>query len=285
MTLNIAPTTSNTIIAIAETKTEEPKSLNPSTLTRVLHHSRVTTDFDAHRFKAAAAQQLQPQQRSQVTDTRLIASPYNSAAHLLDISALERQDRLFALALTYLKPTRADYATAGYRESFNWTEVFELLSAFSEAEDHIWTRRTYYVVIFRSVLLPDVDSDYLYALDAHSHREAMASGGLLKYWFGAKDGMERNLATCEYCSNFPFHPLFLCLLGWAMANRGSDLYICLGIWRNRDDARLGGRGPWHARARAAGSVLYEQILFTTLGLTIEDGVESWNLSDWKEDAA
>ncbi|OGE56655.1 hypothetical protein PENARI_c003G04177 [Penicillium arizonense] len=253
MTLNIAPTTSNTTITIAETKPKEPKSLKPSTLTRVLHHSHVTTDFDAHRFKAAAAQQLQPQQRSQETDTHLIASPYNSAAHLLDISALERQDRLFALALTYLKPTRADYATAGYTESFNWTEVFELLRAFSEAEDHTWKRRTYYVVIFRSVLLPDVDSDYLYALDAHSHREAMASGGLLKYWFGAKDGLERNLATC--------------------------------IWRNRDDARLGGQGPWHARARAAGSVLYEQIVFTTLGLTIGDGVESWNLSDWKEDAA
>jgi hypothetical protein len=70
-----------------------------------------------------------------------------------------------------------------------------------------------------------------------------------------------------------------------LANRGSDLYICLGIWRNREDARLGGQGPWHARARAAGSVLYEQIVFTTLGLTIGDGVESWNLSDWKEDAA
>ncbi|KAJ5767020.1 uncharacterized protein N7511_004636 [Penicillium nucicola] len=251
MTFHIASTT-NTATTITETKPKEPVSPHGSPLTQIIHHSHVTTDFDPHRFNAAAAQQLQPRRKSQVTDTRLIASPYNSANHLLDISTLEQQDRLFALALSYLKPTRVDYATAAYTESFNWTEVFELLKAFSDAENHAWKRRSYYVVIFRSVLLPDVDSEYLYALDAHSHREAMASGGLLKYWFGAKDDLGRNLATC--------------------------------IWRNRDDARLGGRGPWHARARAAGSVLYEQILFTTLGLNIADGVGSWDLSDWKEDA-
>jgi hypothetical protein len=55
-----------------------------------------------------------------------------------------------------------------------------------------------------------------------------------------------------------------------------------GIWRNREDARKGGQGPWHARARAAGTKMYEQILFITLGLNIGDGVGSWDLSDWKE---
>lgn len=30
--------------------------------------------------------------------------------------------------------------------------------------------------------------------------------------------------------------------------------------------------------------MYEEIKFTTLRLDIEDGVQSWNLSDWKEDA-
>ncbi|KAJ5301949.1 hypothetical protein N7508_006812 [Penicillium antarcticum] len=253
MTLKTASTTTNTTITITETNPKESVPPRTSPLTQILHHSHVTTDFDPHRFQAAAAQQLQPRRKSQETDTRLITSPYNSATHLLDISKLEQQDRLLALALTYLKPTRADYATAPYTESFNWTEVFELLKAFSESEDLTWKRRSYYVVIFRSTLLPDVDSDYLYALDAHSHREAMASGGLLKYWFGAKDELGRNLATC--------------------------------IWRNQDDARLGGRGPWHARARAAASVVYEQILFTTLWLSIGDGVGSWDLSDWKENAA
>lgn len=57
----------------------------------------------------------------------------------------------------------------------------------------------------------------------------------------------------------------------------------IGIWRNRNDARLGGRGPWHARARLAARELYEQIVFSTLKLDIEDGVKSWKLSEWTEE--
>ncbi|KAJ5794181.1 hypothetical protein N7457_000780 [Penicillium paradoxum] len=236
---------------------DERKDREFSSVPRLLHHSHVTTDFDPLRFDAAASLQLQFQFESKYseteTDTRLIASPYNDIPHLLDLAALETQDRLFALALTYLKPTCDDYATAAYTESFNWTEVFDLLKAFSQAEDHTWTSQSYYVVIFRSRLLPDIDSDRLYELDAHSHQEAIASGGLLKYWFGAKNDKNQNLATC--------------------------------IWRSRNDARLGGRGPWHAQARAAATVMYEQISFTTLRLGIADGVDSWKLSGWKENTA
>jgi hypothetical protein len=154
------------------------------------------------RFEAAASLQLElPLEREYPdteTDTRLIASPYNSVPHLLDVSELEQQDRLFALALAYLKTIRDDYAIAEYTESFNWTDVFDLLRTFSQAEGHTWTAQSYYVVIFRSILLPDIDSERLYDLDAHSHQEAVASGGLLKYWFGAKNDQHRNLATCEY---------------------------------------------------------------------------------------
>ncbi|CAI7610769.1 unnamed protein product [Penicillium glandicola] len=235
---------------------DKDKGQEVSTLIRLLHHSHITTEFDPLRFEAAASLQLklllERKYPDTEKDTQLIASPYNSVPHLLDISALERQDRLFALALAYLKPIRDDYATAEYTESFNWTEVFDLLRTLSQAENHTWTSQSYYVVIFRSILLPDIDSDRLYDLDAHSHQEAIASGGLLKYWFGAKNDEHRNLATC--------------------------------IWRSRNDARLGGRGPWHAQARAAAAVMYKEIRFTTLRLDIEDGVQSWKLSDWKEDA-
>ncbi|OQD79643.1 hypothetical protein PENANT_c046G03185 [Penicillium antarcticum] len=235
MTLKTASTTTNTTITITETNPKESVPPRTSPLTQILHHSHVTTDFDPHRFQAAAAQQLQPRRKSQETDTRLITSPYNSATHLLDISKLEQQDRLLALALTYLKPTRADYATAPYTESFNWTEVFELLKAFSESEDLTWKRRSYYVVIFRSTLLPDVDSDYLYALDAHSHREAMASGGLLKYWFGAKDELGRNLATCEYGLFVPFSY-------FVGDSSGLYLFQVFGGIRMMLDLVVGGRG-------------------------------------------
>ena len=167
----------------------------------------MTKDFDELRFQAAAALQVQwpaTEQKSPAgeSDTRLIASPYNEAPHLLDLDSLDRQSRLLSLALAFFKPVRDDYATAGYLDSFNWSEVFDLLKAFAAAEEHTWTRQSFYVVSFRSILLPDVDQDHLYALDAYSHQEAVASGGLLKYWFGKKDGHERNLATCEYTRDF-----------------------------------------------------------------------------------
>lgn len=175
----------------------------PTNLNSLHHHSSITKEFDPLLFEAAASLQLQSQlklqnSQSEQDSTHLIASPYNDPSHLLDISALDHQDRIFALALTYLKPIRNDYATAAYTESFNWDEVFSLVKSFSEAENRPWKAQSYYVVIFRSILLPDADGDRLYALDAHSHREAIASGGLLKYWFGSKNAERRNLATCEY---------------------------------------------------------------------------------------
>lgn len=179
---------------------------NSPILSRLLSHTLVTKDFDEHRFKAAASRQISwpiedQSISSDETDSRLIASPYNEVPHLLNLNSLDTQSRLLSLAFAFFKPIRDDYATAGYLESFNWTEVFDLLKAFSKAEGHSWTKQSFYLVSFRSILLPNVDQDRLYALDAYSHQEATTSGGLLKYWFGAKNDKQQNLATCEYfCS-------------------------------------------------------------------------------------
>ncbi|KAF3385395.1 hypothetical protein F1880_002244 [Penicillium rolfsii] len=219
-------------------------------------HTHISSDFDDLKFNAAASLQLQwsreEQQSTALTsdDTRLIASPYNGALHLLDLETLDTQSRLLALALSFFKPVRDDYATGDYLESFNWTEVFDLVKSFAKAEGHTWTRQSFYVVSFRSQLQPGVDNDHLHALDAYSHQEAIASGGLLKYWFGTKNEERQNLATC--------------------------------IWRTREDARLGGRGPWHAKARAAAREMYESIVFSTMELVIDDGVKSWHISEWNE---
>ena len=173
-------------------------------LSQLLPHSLVTTDFEELKFNAAASLQLQLHRaelgnlESAITDNRLIASPYNDLPHLLDLDELDSQSRLLALALAFFKPIRDDYATADYLKSFNWEEVFHLLQEFSEIEGHKWTTQTFYVVSFRSRLKPDADQDRLHALDAYSHQEAIASGGLLKYWFGTKNGKHQNLATCKW---------------------------------------------------------------------------------------
>lgn len=170
------------------------------------HHSLITIGSNALQFYAAASLQLKPGPpqdtftQSSLSNERanlLITSPYNAPPHLLDLSTLDIANQLVAKALTIFQPIRDDYATAPYLDSFNWATVVEFLRHLAEEEGYRWTRQSFYVVAFRSRLFDDVDGDRLSDLDAHSHREASQSGGLLKYWFGSKDGENRNLATCK----------------------------------------------------------------------------------------
>ncbi|KAF2217259.1 hypothetical protein CERZMDRAFT_64530 [Cercospora zeae-maydis SCOH1-5] len=186
-----------------------------------------------------------------LTATHLISSPYDDLANQLTLNDLDTPYRLFAFALTAVKPIREDYATAPYLESFNWSEVFALLRELCKQAGFEWKELDFYAVIFRSTLLSGIDRDRLGLLDQMSHQEACASGGLLKYWFGSCDGALRNLATC--------------------------------LWRSREDAAAGGRGPWHAQARAAARTMYKQISFHTHKLVIEDGATSWRLDEHVED--
>ncbi|EEA20580.1 hypothetical protein TMatcc_000571 [Talaromyces marneffei ATCC 18224] len=220
----------------------------------LFHHELVTKDYLLLQFHAAAALQLQfGTQRHELaatSDDRLIASPYNDPGNLLDLKSLETPYQLLAKALTIFKPIRDDYAVAPYIESFNWQAVVDFLRDLSIAEGYQWKRQRFYVVTFRSTLKPVIDNQRLHDLDYHSHQEAMASGGLLKYWFGAKNEKHQNLATC--------------------------------VWRNREDARAGGTGPWHKQARAAVGAMYDNIVFKTLALVIDDHASSWEISDWTD---
>lgn len=195
----------------------------PRQNTLVLHPSFVTQDFDLLRFQAAAQNQL-PSPDSQSTtprstsdsssspspaySTHLISSPYNTPGHYLDLAPLSETSRLFALALTALKPTRPDYATAPYSASLNFDAVLSLLSTLCTSSNFSWPTTSFYLVTFHSQLKPNIDQDWLYKLDFESHREACESGGLLKYWFGGPNGERRNLATCKRLYIFLFETLF-----------------------------------------------------------------------------
>lgn len=240
--------------------------------TLILNPTFITTDFDALRFEAAAYNQL-PSADSQHTtpttpldsdsdsisrslspvySTSLISSPYNAPGHYLDLSTLAKPSRLFALALTALQPTQPAYATSPYTSSLNFDTVLGVLRHLIARETFPWKQTSFYVVVFRSRLRPNIDQDQLYKLDFESHREACESGGLLKYWFGRADldGERRNLATC--------------------------------FWASREDAVRGGAGPWHAKARRAGRELYESIVFSTHRFTVGEGAEAWEFEDWEE---
>ncbi|KAJ5489314.1 hypothetical protein N7539_004204 [Penicillium diatomitis] len=257
MTVDTISPSQRALLLLASVKMQKGKNLHPI-FKSLRPHTEISSEFEQLKFHAAASWQLQLSQdddefsaKEFVPDTRLVASPYNSVPHLLDLDTLDTQSRLLALSLSLFTPVRSDYATGDYLEFFNWPEVFQFLKALAKAGGHAWKKQSFYVVSFRSQLQPGVDNDHLHALDAYSHQEAVSSGGLLKYWFGTKNKDRRNLATC--------------------------------IWRNRDDARLGGRGPWHAKARAAARTMYESIAFSTLELVIGDHVDTWDIREWRND--
>ncbi|KAL1867016.1 hypothetical protein Plec18167_008807 [Paecilomyces lecythidis] len=215
------------------------------------HHSLITANFEQLTFHAAAFLQLKLACQfygAATTDDKLIVSPYNTLPHLLDLKRYDHATQLFSKALTIFKPIREDYAVADYEESFNFAEVFALLKQLAKIEGHTWQKRDFYVVTFRSQLKPNANSDRLFELDSHSHAEATESGGLLKYWYGSKNDELRNLATC--------------------------------FWQSRDDAYAGGKGPWHAKARAAADTWYQSIVFRTYALTIDNNIEGWKFTPY-----
>lgn len=169
----------------------------------VIDPNLLPTEMDLFRFEAEASKQLAIPADSTTASpglsTFLASSPYNSPSHHLDLRRLAAPSLLLAKALTVLQPTRPDYATAPYTTALNWPDVVRTLRALCAAHAQPWTEdRGFYVVVFRSRLKTTADAELLYELDAKSHEEATASGGLLKYWFGKVDGERRNLATCEF---------------------------------------------------------------------------------------
>ena len=126
----------------------------------------------------------------------LIASPYVDQAHLLDLDTLDPQSRLFAIALSKLQLASSDYATVKYEEVFDFTALMTELKLLAQQASVTWQQQDFYVVEFRSTLRENHDGERLSYLDKESHKEAIASGGLLKYWFGQANMDRRNLATC-----------------------------------------------------------------------------------------
>ena len=82
----------------------------------------------------------------------------------------------------------AEAAIALIRRVFNW----DALPALPEDLEAQW-----YGVVFRSARKPGSESTSFYEADRQAHEEAVASGGLLMYWYGAPDpATGENLATC-----------------------------------------------------------------------------------------
>lgn len=110
----------------------------------------------------------------------LVQSPYTDPDHLLDLDTLDNENDLLAQALSVMRHTREDYATAAYTESFNWGEVFAELKRLVRESGRTFKETSFYVVAFRSQIKPSTDTSHLGDLDKAAHAEAVASGGFLK---------------------------------------------------------------------------------------------------------
>ncbi len=165
-----------------------PSSRNrPSTKSSLFDYRLVNPSINALKFDAAASFQLPSahvrncsHEKNESSEDLLVVSPYTSRAHLLDLGTVSKPNQLLAKALTTMKPTREDYATAPYDKAFNWASIMAVLQTLVEEERYEWKEESFYVVVFKSRVPPTTDKTHLGRLDEKSHEEAMGSGGLLK---------------------------------------------------------------------------------------------------------
>ncbi|KAF4583257.1 UPF0643 protein [Ophiocordyceps camponoti-floridani] len=183
-------------------------------------------------------------------DRFIVQSPYVEPAHQLDLNTLDHENETLAKALNRLRAVRDDYATAPYVDSFNWAEVMSEVRRMADSSKRAFRETTFYIVAFRSQIKPSTEYSQLGELDKAAHAEAVASGGFLKYWFGIPDTELRNLATC--------------------------------VWRSRQDAVDGGRGPAHRKAAGSTRSLYSFWKIDQHRLTIREGAADWVLDSWSE---
>lgn len=83
-----------------------------------------------------------------------------------------------------ISPIRSNYQYLPIEQGFDWPVI----------AGHDFD--TLYLVVFRSVRLPDADLDVLRWFDDLAYAEALASGGLLRYFKGDADGRGHCLSFC-----------------------------------------------------------------------------------------
>lgn len=159
-----------------------PIALTPSSVElqiKAAHHAGLENAFA---LKSTITQELDVlPSTTHALKNHLVVSPYTTPPHLLDLSTVSSSNRLLSKALTKLIAIRPDYATAPYIESFNWEEVISHLRFLVKRDDTPWIQEeSFYIVAFRSQILPETVREDLGELDRRAHAEAMASGGFFK---------------------------------------------------------------------------------------------------------
>jgi hypothetical protein len=87
-------------------------------------------------------------------------------------------------ACQQISPRHKEYATLPIEDAFDWSSLS--LCDFEQL----------YLVVFRSLRRPEADLDLLREHDDRAYEEAMASGGLLRYFKGQANERDECLSFC-----------------------------------------------------------------------------------------
>ncbi|CAD6899753.1 unnamed protein product [Tilletia controversa] len=129
------------------------------------------------------------------------------------------------------------------RRVFNWASLPDL---------PLDLEQTWYGVAFRSARREGSESTNLYEADRRAHEEAVASGGLLMYWYGAPHQVTgENLATC--------------------------------VWTSRQDAIQASNLPYHAEAAAHSLPAFRVFDLTRYAVRKVRGETKLRIDTWTED--
>lgn len=94
--------------------------------------------------KLSSAESFESQDGSEDDARFLVSSPYTTKENLLDLETLGMENQRLAQALTHMRSTRDDYATAPYLDSFTWVEVSNILRRLARRRNHVWKETSFY---------------------------------------------------------------------------------------------------------------------------------------------
>ena len=115
-------------------------------------------------------------------------------------------------ACLQISPRHSDYATLSIEDGFDWSSLSRCLF------------ERLYLVVFRSAWLPEADLDLLLEHDDRAFEEALASGGLLRYFKGHANELGECLSFC--------------------------------LWETREQAREAAGAPSHRSAAGVSAQMY-----------------------------
>ncbi|KAI9030729.1 hypothetical protein CLU79DRAFT_731238 [Phycomyces nitens] len=106
--------------------------------------------------------------------------PFLASLRPVDIALIEQ-------GLPHLRSLTQDYLHCPIHQAFNWDTMASILKE--------WQGR-WFVVVFRSVRKASADHRRLFEADVRSQKEAIETGGFLKYWYADLNEHQECMAMC-----------------------------------------------------------------------------------------